>query len=220
MATWNAVPVALVLTLVGAVVPAVPGVRAQEAPVRSGGIYDQITISLPNGWSVYDQVQALTGKSDPLGVVIFSAEPVTQPGGTTADAAQLAKVDSGEIRSFFVQRLQASKGMRCAKLSRTDIYNIGTRINEDPAIATVGRRLFGGVEPPHTDMDVGSCHGVRFVLEANKDDPAKYWKIDVRAVSDGKVLYLFSLRHRGTYFADNFAFFEQAMRTVEFKQTK
>jgi hypothetical protein len=194
---------------------------AQDAPARTGGIHDQFAISLPDGWSVYDQNEALSGKPSPLGVVFFSAQPVTPPGSITADAPLLAKVDTGEIVSFFVDRSKAAKSMTCAKLSKTDIYNIGTTINKDPAIATAGRRLLGGaLEPPHTDISVGGCQGVRFQLEARKDDPAKHWKIDVRAVSDGSVLYLFSVRHRGVYYEDNLAVFEKAMSTVQFKQTK
>src|SRR6185295_12962024 len=108
-------------------------------------------------------------------------------------------------------------GMTCAKLSKTAVYNIGTTVNKDPAIATGGRRLFGGLEPKHTDINIGGCQGVRFELEANKDDSAKHWKMDVRAVSDGKVLYLFSVRHRGLYHKDSLGAFEQALSTVQFK---
>jgi hypothetical protein len=193
--------VALFLTLVALAALAMPGARAQDAPVRAGGIHDQITISLPDGWSVYDQTEALSGKASPLGVVVFSAQPVAPPGSTRADAARLAQIDTGEVLSFFVERSAANNGMTCAKLSRGAVYDIATNINRDPAIATAGRRLFGG--------------GV--ALEAHQDDPAKHWKIDVRAVSDGRVLYLFSLRHRGIYYKDNLAVFEKAISTVQFK---
>jgi hypothetical protein len=210
--------VALFLTLVALAALAMPGARAQDAPVRAGGIHDQITISLPDGWSVYDQTEALSGKASPLGVVVFSAQPVAPPGSTRADAARLAQIDTGEVLSFFVERSAANNGMTCAKLSRGAVYDIATNINRDPAIATAGRRLFGGgLEPHHTDIEVGGCHGVRVALEAHQDDPAKHWKIDVRAVSDGRVLYLFSLRHRGIYYKDNLAVFEKAISTVQFK---
>ena len=205
MAWRKLVPVVLFLTLV--------------APVRAAGIYDQITISLPDGWSVYDQTEALSGKASPFGTVIFSAQPVMPPGSTKADAAQMGKVDTGEVPSFFVQRVEADKGMTCDKLSRTAIYNIAMTVNRDPAIQTVRRRSFlGELEPHHTDIDVGGCHGIRLELEAHKDDPAKHWKIGVRTVSDGKVLYLFSLRHRGIYFADSLPACEKAVNSVQFKQ--
>lgn len=206
------------LIVVSLAAPTILGADGQGAPARQGGIYDQLAISLPDGWNVYDQSEALSGKPSPLGVVFFSAQAVTPPGSATASAPLLAKVDTGEVASFFVDRSKATKGMSCLKLSRSDVYNIGTTINRDPAIATGGRRLLGGLEPSHTDITIGGCHGVRFQLEAHKDDPAKHWKIDARAVSDGKVLYLFSVRHRGVYFDDSLAVFEQALNTVKFTQ--
>ena len=208
---------ALITAVFAVAVFAVRGM-AQEPRTGTGGIYDQFAITLPDGWSVYDQNEALSGKPSSVGVVFFSAQPVTKEGSAAADAALLAKVDTGETPSFFVDRSKASKGMTCAKLSKGDIYGIGTTINQDPAIATVGRRLFSGaLEPKHTDIDVGGCHGVRFQLEAHKDDAAKHWKVDARAVSDGKTLYIFSVRHRGGYYDDSLGAFEKAMSTLRFK---
>jgi hypothetical protein len=221
MAMRHALPAGFFLTVAAFAYTAVPGAAVQEAPVRTGGVQDQFAISLPSGWSLYDQDEAISGKPGPFGVVFFSAQPVKQPESSTADASLFAKVDTGEILSFFVDRSKAAKSMTCARLSKSDIYNIGKRINQDRSIATAGRRMFGGgLAPPHTDIEVGGCHGVRFQLEANKENPEKHWKIDARAVSDGKVLYLFSVRHRGVYFEDSLAVFEKAMSTVQFKQAK
>ena len=208
-----------VLTLLVAVWM-VQGSAAQDRAAQTSGIHDQFSITLPDGWSTYDQNQAISGKTSFVGMVVFSAEPLTKEGATTADAETLAKVSRGDVASFFVERTAATKSMECDKLSRSVIYDIGTTINKDPAIATTGRRLLGGLAPDHKDTELGGCRGVKFLLEANKNDPAKHWKVDVRAVSDGKILYLFSLRNTGANYERNLAAFEQAMSTVRFKSVK
>jgi hypothetical protein len=204
---------ALVLT-----VAARPSRASQDpAPGGGGGIRDQFEIVLPEGWSVYDQTEAITGKSSALGMVIFSSQPLVSAGARTPDAPTIAKVDLGEMPSFFVDRQKADKGMKCEKLSRSAVYHIGTMVNQDPSVSTFGRKLFGATqEPDHTNIELGGCRGVRFLLEANKKDPAKHKVVDVRVVSDGKTVYLFSLRNKGVHYATNLAAFETAMASVRF----
>jgi hypothetical protein len=193
----------------------------QDAVPAAGGIREQLEITLADGWSIYDQTEALTGKPSALGVVIFSAEPLTKEGARTPDGPTLAKVDLGELPSFFVDRKKADKDMKCEKLSKSAIYNIGTWVNQDPSVSTLGRKLFGAAQAPdHTDIEVGGCRGVRFLLEANKNDPAKHKVVDVRVVSDGKTLYMFSLRNRGVHYAANLGTFEKAMASVRFVAPK
>jgi hypothetical protein len=193
-------------------------ISASQEPGASKGIEDQLTIALPEGWSVYDQTEAVSGKASALGIVIFSAQAMTKAGETTAGPDVLARVSTGEIASFFVERQKAHKGMTRAKeLSKTAVYNIGTMINQDPAVGSV-RRAFSGLRPPsHTDIELGGCRGARFVVDAHKDDALKHWTIDVRAVSDGKFLYLFSLGNKADYYAKNLEAFEKANGTVRFK---
>jgi hypothetical protein len=74
--------------------------------------------------------------------------------------------------------------------------------------------------PDHKDIELGGCHGVRFVLEAHKKDPAKHRVLDVRAVSDGNVLYLFSLRNKGAHYATNLAAYDGALASVRFTLAK
>jgi hypothetical protein len=73
---------ALILTT-----PAGPGHASQEAAPAPGGIRDQFEIVLPEGWSSYDQTEAVTGKPAALGMVIFSAEPLAKEGAATPDKA-------------------------------------------------------------------------------------------------------------------------------------
>ena len=60
------------------------------------------------------------------------AQPVTKASSTTADPDLLAKVATGEMPSFFVDRQPGDKGAECAKLSKGVIYDLGTKINQDP----------------------------------------------------------------------------------------
>lgn len=175
----------------------------------------QFTISLPEGWSIYDQSAAALGTVGETGMVIFSAEPLTAPGQAQAEIDRLAKVDRGELPSFFVDRHPAERGMSCEKLSRSAIYNIGMKVIQDPTIGTI-RRHFGAVAPAHTPIAIGGCNGVRFQVESGKGDPARHWMIDVRAVSDGKTLYLFALRNPIHRYARNVEAFDAAMATVRF----
>jgi len=221
MTTRDLLTSALLVIAATLALTAKPSGAAQGPPPAIGGIHGQFAITLPDGWSVYDQTEALSGSPSAVGMVLFSAEPVTKPGATTADVELLAKIDSGELASFFVERTPGDKRMACDKLSRRMINEIGTRINQEPVVSTVGRKLFGSTfAPGHRDIELGGCRGVRFVIDAHKDDPAKHWTIDVRAVSDGKVLYLFSLRNRADHYAKNLETFETAMTTVRFKLTK
>jgi hypothetical protein len=205
-----------------ALAPTAPAMRAgasQEPPALKS-IGDQFTIALPEGWGLYDQTEAVLRKPSAFGIVVFSATAVTKPGETTADTALLSKVGTGEIASFFVQREKSDKGSKCAKLSSSAVYDIGTNIKKDPVFGAA-RRMFAAVKPPSgTDMELGGCHGARFLVDANKDDAAKHWTIDVRAVSDGTFLYLFSLRNKADYYARNLEIFEKAIATVQFKASK
>jgi len=209
--------------LVVATTLTVPGATAsvsQDSSTAARSIRNQFVIALPEGWSVYEQNEALSGTPSTVGMVIFSAQRLTREGTATADGELLSKVDSGELASFFVDRVPADKGMSCDKLSRSAIYSIGTKLNQDPAVRTFGRRFLEYRPPAHKDIELGGCRGVRFVIEAHKHDPAKHSIVDVRAVSDGKVLYLFSLRNKGTYYAQNVEIFETAMASVRFTLAK
>lgn len=204
-----------ILTLAILAGPALHAFAAADGPATATAVGSQFTITLPDGWSVYDQSAAVLGIAGPTGMVIFSAEPLTTPGQATADIEQLARVDRGELPSFFVDRQAAEKGMACDRLSRTAVYNIGMKVIQDPAVGAA-RRHFGAVAPGHTPVAIGGCQGVRFKVESRKGDAERHWIIDVRAVSDGTTLYLFALRNPVDHYARNIAAFDAAMATVRF----
>lgn len=62
---------------------------------------------------------------------------------------------------------------------------------------------------PHTSLiELGGCQALK--LEGR----GREWILDVRAVSDGKTLYLFSLRNRADNFARNRGVYEAALATL------
>lgn len=189
---------------------------AQEEPADAPrNVASQFVITLPSGWSIYDQSAAL-GQTDGTGVVIFSAEPVTKPGEQLADVELIRKVDSGEIASFFVDRMPAGKKVTCEKLPNATTYEIGQRMMQDPAMASP-LRMFA--PPPSAgDIKLGGCNGAKMRVEGQKKDPLKHWIVDVRAVSDSKFLFIFSLRNRADHYERNLPAFESALATVEFAQ--
>lgn len=174
------------------------------------GHKDQFTIALPVGWTTYDQEASLTDRRSSIGVVVFSARPVTEEGQTTADENLLSQVDTGEMPSFFVDRQPASKGMSCAKFSRNSAYGIGIQLAQDPIFGFV-RRMFSATPLKHDKIDVGGCQGLRFRGRGKKGA----WRLAVLAVSDGRVLYLFSLRNEAGNFAKNIDIFDEAIATLQ-----
>jgi hypothetical protein len=193
-------------------------VDAQSDTAGASNVANQFTITLPPGWSVYDQNAAVFDRNDGSGVVIFSAQPVTKPNEATADPELIAKVDSGENPSFLVDRKPADKNATCAKLPRPTLYDVGTNIAQDPALGGARRAFSVGLQPRSTDIELGGCQGAKFLLDGPKSDGEDQWIIDVRVVSDGKVLYLFSLRNRARFYTQNLPLFERALATVKFTQ--
>ena len=62
-----------------------------------------------------------------------------------------------------------------------------------------GANYFSATPIKHDAIQVGSCQGSRYKGEGKKGT----WILDVRAVSDGEVLYLFSLRNTDENYASN-----------------
>jgi len=181
-----------------------------EGYVPYDGLKDQFTIALPEGWSAYNQNQALSGRSGSSGMVFFTAQAITKEGEKTADPNLLSQVDTGAIPSFFVDRQPAVKGMSCAKFTKTASYDLGVKITKDP-IFGAARSYFAATPIHHDDVSIGGCQGVHYKGEGKKGE----WVLDVRAVSDGRVLYLFSLRNKAENFAKNVDTYEKAIGTVQ-----
>lgn len=190
----------------------IPAAYAAEDLVSFEGLKEQFTISLPAGWSAYNQSEAMTGEGRQLGVVFFSAQPLTKAGEKAADAELLAKADTGEIATFFVDRQPAGKDMACADFSRMTGGRVAAMVRRDPAYAK-GRTLPSQFLPER--IDLGGCQGFKVYLRAAHSNPDVEWVIDARAISDGKVLYLFTLRARAEHYQKTLPTFEKALATLK-----
>ena len=182
---------------------------APEGYKTCDSLKEQFTIDLPVGWSVYDQTQALNGKPSLHGVVVFSAEPLTKAGETMADPDAMSRADTGDLPSFFVDRKPAAKkGMGCAKFNKAAAYNLGLVLSEDPIFGAARHMFANSIH--HDPVVIGGCQGYRYKGEGKKGE----WILDVRAVSDGKTLYLFSLRSTAENYSKNIGIFEKAIETL------
>ncbi|PYT33590.1 MAG: hypothetical protein DMF52_15320 [Acidobacteria bacterium] len=190
-----------------------PLADAAEDLVQFEGLKEQFTVALPSGWNVYNQSEAVSGEPSPFGVVFFSAQRLTKPGEKTADIELLAKADTGEIPTFFVDRQPAGKGMTCNEFSRAAGGRVAGMVRNDSVIS-------GGREVPTQFLpkriELGGCQGFRVHMRAKHSKPEKAeWVVDVRAVSDGKVLYLFSLRARAEHYQNVLGTFESVLATFK-----
>ncbi len=198
--------------------PAAIGPYSQADLVPFEGLKEQFTIALPGGWNVYNQSEVLSGGRSPFGVVFFSAQPLTKPGEKTADAELLAKADVGEIPTFFVDRQPAGKGMACSEFSRMAGGRVAGMARNDPAFSK-GRTLPTQFLPER--IELGGCQAFKVYLRALHSNPVKAeWVIDVRAVSDGRVLYLFSLRARAEHYQMVLSTFESVLATLKLSSPK
>lgn len=192
------------------------GATEELAPFE--GLKEQFTIALPSGWTAYDQSEAVSGERKPFGLVLFSAQPLTKPGEKTADAELLAKADVGEIPSFFVDRQPAGKDMGCSEFSRMAGGRVAGMVRRDPAFAK-GRPLPMQFFPER--IELGGCQGFKVQLRAAHSSPQDAeWIMDARAVSDGKVLYLFAVRARAEHYQKILGTFEKVLATLKLSSPK
>ena len=196
----------------------IPSADATEDLVPFEGLKEQFTIALPSGWAVYNQSEALSGERSALGVVSFSAQPLTRSGEKVADAELLAKADVGDIPSFFVDRQPAGNDMTCGEFSRMAGGRVAGMVRKDPAFSK-GRPLPMQFFPER--IELGGCQGFKVQLRASHSSPQNAeWIIDVRAVSDGKVLYLFSLRTRAEHYQEVLSTFERVLATLKLSSSR
>lgn len=144
------------------------------------------------------------------------------------------KAERGDVPSFFVDRHPAGKGMSCSRLTKSARSQIELMVRNDPAIGGPGRgqlaqfNLMAGIDPPLGGLErqmiflpksprrslirLAGCQALK--LEGKGKDGSEKWRRDVRAVSDGKTLYLFSLRSTADNFARNLGAYEAALATL------
>ncbi len=182
------------------------------------GMQDQFVLALPAGWSVFDQQQALTGKRTKTGPpVVFSAEAIDgeamksgERGALQRVLAQLAGVEVGRLDGFLLDRLPAGKGMSCGGFEGQARDRLLDLMGTDPMF---GKQRTIREKPEAEPAVIGGCQGLRVKGKGTASTGAGK-NLDVFAVSDGKVLYLFKLLNLDEHYPKNLGTFEAVMSTL------
>jgi len=193
-----------------------------EGYVLNDALKAQFTLALPAGWMASDQGQRMRqlGVRIPegFGLVYFSSVNVAEAFGPFEKGQEeqgqksldvLRQINTGELPSFFVDRHRAEKGMSCHSLTAKGSQKVFAMIKD----SDFGKGTTT-LEPLRMDSTtIGGCQGARYRGRVQGRNGPE-WVIDVQAVSDGSVLYLFSLRNRAENFAKNFPVYQTAMSTL------
>ena len=175
----------------------------------------QFLVDLPAGWSAYEQMKAITGKSSPNGMVIFSKEDISKM-EIQDQLKTMANADTGAIPSFFVDRLPKKNKMSCKSFGKKEAKSVLKLIKKDKMFSR-DRKIIAPLETSF--ISFGGCEGIRIKGETEKQDGTR-WVIDIHAASDGKILYLFTLRNIKNNYEKNLGIYEEAMSTVKLTSTE
>lgn len=172
---------------------------------------DQIAIDLPRGWIAYDQREAnrvrlgKEGKPSRFGVVYFSEAKNIAELHLVGKAR--AEMDTGKLPSFFVERVPAIRNTACKRFPEKAIQQV----------LKVKRRSFGKSrivkELQTRAISIGGCKGFRIRGEV-QTPRGENWVHDVHVVSDGTVMYLFTLRNIKENYEKRLDAYENAIATV------
>ena len=143
-------------------------------------------------------------------MVIFSKEDISKM-EIQNQLQALASIDTGGMPSFFVDRLPRKKKMSCSRFGKKETKLVLKLIKKDRMFGR-DRKIIAPLEASHTSF--GGCKGIRIKGETEKQGGAR-WIIDMHAVSDGKILYLFTLRNIKNNYEKNLSVYEKAMSTVQ-----
>lgn len=176
----------------------------------------QFTIDLPSGWHASIQ------SPGPYGVVAFSAESLFEKlEGEDEEALEaialdlMRRLDSGELPSFFVDRMKARRGMSCARL--------GERAKEKKIASLTGEVPLGRgstlLQPPQAEViSVAGCQGLRVLVRARTLEGWEMMLL-VYSVTVENVTYDLALRNRKEHFEKNLPVFERSVATLRFPRT-
>ncbi len=189
--------------------------RAPPAQATGGfktytGHQHQFLIDLPPGWFAYDQIGAATGTKGPTGPVTFSPVNITEMGFNDA-IHTIANIAIGAIPSFFVDRHPKEKKMSCRYFAKEEVKEVLKILKRAPMFGS-DRKVLKALEAQ--PVTIGGCKGYRIRGETQLPNGTIYVN-DVHALSDGKILYLFSLKNIKTYYESNLGFYEKAISTVQ-----
>ena len=172
---------------------------------------DQITIDLPRGWIAYDQREAnrvrlgKEGKPSRFGVVYFSE---------TKNIAELhsvgkarAQMDTDKLPSFFVERVPAIWNTACKRFPEKALQQVMKVIRKSFGKGRIVKELQARA------ISIGGCKGFRIRGEV-QTPRGDNWVHDVHVVSDGTVMYLFTLRNIKENYEKKLEVYENAIATV------
>jgi hypothetical protein len=197
-----------------------PGNHGSDAPTRRyTGHEEQFVLNIPEDWFAYDQTAQIKGSASAVGMVIFSSADLSKIMIRTPDSGisleeQIdagVKLDRGEIPNFFVDRVPAARGSDCNGFSKKAVKNILRMLRGDP-MWTQGWVVDDDLSLVET-MTIGGCEGLHFHGRSRSPEGTQR-VMDVRAVSDGEVVYLFSVRASQPYFDVNSPVYEAAVASV------
>jgi hypothetical protein len=126
-------------------------------------------------------------------------------------AQQFVGIESGQLPGFVLDRLDASYGMSCKGIDGRARKKLLELLASDP--------MFGGGRNAVKKLDVqptliGGCQGLRVKGKSEPRD-GEATILDVFAVSDGEVLFLFKLQNLEGNYATNLGTFERALATLQ-----
>jgi hypothetical protein len=193
--------------------------QAQEETLQLyEGLKDHFVLSLPAGWTAINQLELLTKEPAPFGPVIFSSQHIdfiAAPGSRDQGALeklahQLGAMERGEVPGIILDRLPAEKGMSCSGFDNRARKYLLRLAGADPMFGR-GRQTR---EEPHADsVSLGGCEGLRIRGKGSaRSGEGKI--LDTLAVSDGRVLFLFSLFNLDQYYDRNVSLFESILSTL------
>ena len=203
--------------------------QVPEGFVIYEGHKDQFTIALPAGWSVYDQSR-YPGARGFFDMVIFSPVDLSRvlgpqgphfaPGEERAKEFEtaLGRIATGEAPSIWVNRHPAEKGMSCDSFQKKAQEKVLNMVKDTE---TKGRNKDRKVIEPFRaePISLGGCQGV--AVRGRTEAPnGEQWAVEVRAASDGALLYLFALRNTAQHFARNLVVYQAAMSSLKFAAAK
>lgn len=174
------------------------------------GHKQQFLIDIPEGWSAYEQMAVFTGPR-PTGMVIFSEENFANIKSFENQLEAMSRWDTGIMPSFFVDRHPKNKRMSCGHFEKKETKSVTKMLKRD-SMFDRDRKVISPLTA--TPISFGGCKGIRLKGETEKQDGTR-WVIDVHAVSDGEILYLFSLRNIKENYEKNSSVYEKAMSTVK-----
>lgn len=183
------------------------------------GMKDQFELALPVGWSVYDQQEVLMGKRGKTGPpVVFSSEVIDGRAMMSGDkqaalkvADQLSGIETGRLSGFILDRLPARYGMSCNGIDGQARDKLLELLGSNPMFGR-GRTIR---EKPHAEPTlIGGCQGLR-VKGKGEARGGGGRILDVFAVSDGDVLFLFMLENLEEHYPKNLGTFEKVLSTLE-----